>query len=142
MGASAETSERSTMWTTARNHLLLCCAAMFAPVAAAGQADGVVFAAAAQEVTQLFWLAETANVCGWANADEALRFKQFSMRFFAAHLSETHMRALSSLVTANGYETGVRRAAEESSAQSCDAARWHDGWVAYKAAADQHEQEF
>ena len=110
--------------------------------AAADPAEGYSFAAAAQEVSQLFWLAETANVCGWASADEALRFKRFSVRFLAAHLPELHMRALTSLVAANGYESAVRRAAEEGSTQSCGASRWHDGWVAYKAAADQREREF
>ena len=90
----------------------------------------------------MFWLAETATVCGWASDEEALKFKRFSLRFLAAHLSEPHTRALASLVGANGYESAVRRAARESSAHSCGASRWRDGWLAYKAAADEHEQEF
>src|SRR5258706_915128 len=104
--------------------------------------EGYGFAAAAQEVSQLFWLAETANVCGWATKEEALKFEQFSLRFLSAHLSATNMRALASLVGTSGYESTVRRAAEEGSPQSCAAARWHDGWLAYKTAADSHERDF
>jgi len=120
----------------------MCAMALIGPMAKAGEMSGPAFTAAAQEISQLFWLAETANVCGWATKEETQRFKRFSLRYFAARLPEAHMRAVASLVGANGYERAVRHAAEESSVQSCGAARWHDGWIAYKAAADEHEAEF
>ena len=116
--------------------------ALIAPAIGAEETEGYGFAAAAEEVSQLFWLAETANVCGWASKEEALKFERFSLRFLAAHLSEPNVRALASLVAANGYESAVRRVAEEGSPQSCAAARWRDGWLAYKAAADARESEF
>jgi hypothetical protein len=122
--------------------LALCAVALIAQAAADAEVDGSGFTAAAQEISQLFWLAETATVCGWASDQDALKFKRFSLRFFAARLPDAHMRAIASLVGANGYESAVRHAAEESSALSCSTARCHDGWLAYKAAADQHEQEF
>ena len=108
----------------------------------ADAADGYGFANAAQEITQLFWLAETADACGWASHEDAMRFKEFSVRFLAAHLSDIHKVALVSMVTQDGYEDQVRRVAQESAEQNCDSPRWHTGWAAYKAAADQRAQDF
>jgi len=108
----------------------------------AGQAEevqGYGFQAAAQEITQLFWLAETANVCGWTSADDVVKFKLFAMRFLGAHLSDRNREALASLVLAKGYEERVRRAAEEGAAHNCGSNRWHLGWVSYKTAADENE---
>jgi hypothetical protein len=104
--------------------------------------DGYRFEAAAQEITQLFWLAETAAACGWTSHEDAMRFKHFSVRFLAAHLSDMHKMALVSLVTETGYEDKVRRAALEGAQHNCDSSRWHTGWVAYKAAADQRDRDF
>ena len=44
------------------------------PLANATEVEGYSFTNAAQEVTQLFWLAETASACGWAAPDEATKF--------------------------------------------------------------------
>jgi hypothetical protein len=107
-----------------------------------GKAAGYDFPAAAQEITQLYWLAETAKVCGWTSADGVVKFKLFAMRFLGAHLSQRNRAALSSLVQAGGYEDGVRRAAEEGATENCLSNRWHRGWVAYKSAADEHDGEY
>jgi hypothetical protein len=115
---------------------------LIAPTAKAEETEGYGFAAAAQELSQLLWLAETANACGWASREEVLQFERFSLRFLAAHLSEPNVKALVSLVRANGYESAVRRVAEESSGENCNTPRWHNGWLAYKAAADGHERDF
>ena len=112
------------------------------PAARAEETPGYGFQAAAQEVTQLFWLAETAAACGWASADEALSFKLFTLRFLTAHLSEPQGAALLSLVTANGYEDGVRRAAIEGTRENCGSRRWQLGWSTFKSAADQQAANF
>ena len=113
-----------------------------APVARAEQVPGYGIEAAAQEITQLFWLAETANACGWASEEDAMKFKHFSVRFLSAHLSDIHRLALISMVTESGYEDRVRQVARDSVPTNCDSPRWQSGWVAYKAAADAHEHEF
>lgn len=100
------------------------------------------FEAAAQEVTQLYWLAETANVCGWASGDDILEFKLFSVRFLTAHLSERNRLALVSLVTQSGYEERVRKAALEGASHNCGSNRWRLGWTSYKSAADKHASDF
>ena len=113
--------------------------------AGSARADGAQaygFEAAAQEITQLFWLADTARVCGWTNADDATRFKHFSARFVSAHMTGAYKTALISLITGDGYEDQIRRAAEQSAERSCGNARWETGWLAYKAAADAHETEY
>ena len=117
---------------------LLCCTA----AAHADNVDGYRFESAAQEITQLFWLAETADACGWTSHEDAMRFKHFAVRFLAAHLSDLHKMALVSLVTEDGYEDKVRRAALEGAQHNCDSSRWHTGWTAYKAAADQRDRDF
>ena len=100
------------------------------------------FAAAAQEITQLFWLADTASVCGWASEGDAARFKQFSVRFLSVHLLDRQCVALLSLVQGNGYEARVKRAAQETAPDSCASQRWKTGWTAYRTAAEVHEAEF
>jgi hypothetical protein len=85
----------------------------FSPFANATEVEGYSFTNAAQEVTQLFWLAETASACGWAAPDEATKFKLFALRFLSAHLSDANQRALLSLVTEPKYEDQLRRAAVE-----------------------------
>ena len=113
-----------------------------APLARATEVDGYTFANAAQEITQLFWLAETASACGWAGQDEATKFKLFAVRFLSAHLSEANQRALISLVTESNYENGVRRAALEAAQDNCGSRRWQIGWTSYKHAADENERTF
>lgn len=106
------------------------------------EVPGYGFESAAQEITQLFWLAETANVCGWTSAEDVVKFKLFAMRFLGSHLSERHRDALASVVMANGYEERIRAVALEGARENCGSNRWHFGWVSYKTAADQHENEF
>jgi microcompartment protein CcmK/EutM len=113
-----------------------------ASTARAEEARDYSFAEAAQEITQLFWLAETATACGWASAEDTAKFKYFTVRYLSAHLSGNYKMALVSMVTEDGYEASVRRVAQQSAYSNCDNSRWHTGWVAYKAAADQHDQEF
>ena len=112
------------------------------PLANANEVEGYSFTSAAQEVTQLFWLAETASACGWAAPDEATKFKLFAIRFLAAHLSEANQRALLSLVTEPKYEDQLRRAAVEGAESNCGSRRWQIGWSSYKAAADENEKMF
>ena len=104
--------------------------------------QGYGFEAAAQEVTQLFWLAETASACGWASPNDIEAFKLFSLRFLAAHLSDRNQLALVSLVTENGYQEGVRKAALEGATHNCGSNRWRLGWTSYKSAADKHATDF
>ena len=106
------------------------------------EVQGYGFEAAAQELTQLFWLAETASACGWASADDIEQFKLFSLRFLAAHLSDRNRLALVSLVTEDGYEERVRRAALEGATHNCGSNRWRLGWSSYKSAADKHATDF
>ncbi|HZP89261.1 MAG TPA: hypothetical protein VFB54_20815 [Burkholderiales bacterium] len=121
---------------------LVAVTALLSTSAAAIDAQPYGFTAAAQEITQLYWLAETASVCGWASESEASRFKGFSLRFLVAHLPSSQGSALESLVRAVGYADGVRRAAEDGAKENCDKPRWQQGWLAYKAAADEHEHEY
>ena len=69
----------------------------------ANEVQGYGFESAAQEITQLFWLAETANVCAWATRGDADWFKLFSVRFLLDHLSERNRLALVWMVTQDGY---------------------------------------
>src|SRR5215831_11111418 len=111
-------------------------------IARAESAPEYGFESAAQEITQLYWLAETADVRGWASHEDTMRFKQFAVRFLAAHLSGSHKVALLSFVAEDGYEDQVRRAAQDGAQHNCDSSRWHSGWVAYKAAADERDRDF
>ena len=110
-----------------------------APAAHAVEVSGYGFPSAAQELTQLFWLAETANVCGWSSPQDVLKFKLFAMRFLGAHLSDRHREALASMVRGQGYEERVRQAAEEGAPENCRSNRWRLGWVSYKTAADEND---
>ena len=119
--------------------------ALFAGSTAVVRADNAQaygFEAAAQEITQLLWLADTATLCGWASEDDATRFKQFSIRFINSHLTGIHKAAINSMLEADNFLEQVRHAAEQSAESSCGSARWETGWVAYKAAADAHATEF
>ena len=93
----------------------------------AAEVSGYNFPAAAQEITQLFWLAETANICGWTRPEDAVKFKLFAMRFLGAHLSDANREALASLVLAKGYEERVRRvAARLARGEPLDQALWQE----------------
>ena len=116
--------------------MLIACA-----VAQANEVPGYGFESAAQEITQLFWLAETANVCAWATRGDADWFKLFSVRFLSDHLSERDRLALVSMVTQDDYEKGVRQAAEEGAGQNCASRRWELGWASYLSAAAAHDSE-
>lgn len=110
-----------------------------APAVHAEEVSGYGFPSAAQEITQLYWLAETAAVCGWSSAQDVIKFKRFAVRFLGAHLSDRHRAALSSLVGGPGYAQRVRQAAEEGAVENCRSNRWRLGWASYKTAADQNE---
>ena len=110
----------------------------FSPLfALAGQnAPRYEYSVAVQEITQLYWLAETANSCGWATRQEADEFEAFAVRFLAAHLSGTYRRALYSMTSQADFQPGVKRVVLENRATNCDQARWREGWDSFKAAAD------
>ena len=112
------------------------------PLARADEVPGYGFESAAQEITQLFWLAETASACGWAQDAEASKFMDFSVPFLTVHLSQTHQQALLSLVTEERYKAGLHRAAREGADQNCASSRWRLGWLSFKAAADEHERDY
>ncbi len=97
---------------------------------------------AAQEISQLYWLAETAAVCGWASEDESVRFKHFSVRFLSAHLSENNKNALVNMVSDARYESSLRQAAKDGAAENCTSSRWHSGWETFKAAADENDEQY
>jgi len=103
---------------------------------------GYGFAAAAQEITQLFWLAEVASVCGWTGREEADKFKSFAVRFLSAHLSEPNQLALLSLVSEDRYADRLHVAALDGAQVNCASPRWQSGWLSYKAAADEHDALF
>jgi hypothetical protein len=120
----------------------LAAAALFglAPTPArALEVQGYGFEAAAQELTQLFWLAETASACGWASADDIEQFKLFSLRFLAAHLSDRNRLALYRGVRT--FTESVRKAAFEGR-PICSSNRWRLGWSSCKSAADKHATDF
>lgn len=133
---------RKGMWSAWSGLIGVALAVGNATVAHANDAQEYGFEAAAQEITQLFWLADTARVCGWASEDDAARFKHFSVRFLSAHMAGVHRVALISLVTEEGYEARVRQAAEQNAERTCGDARWETGWGAYKAAAEARETHF
>jgi hypothetical protein len=100
------------------------------------QSDG--FAAGAQQLTQLFWLAETANVCQWASAADTAEFKARSVRFVSGQLSEGDQRALLSMIEDNGYEHKVRQAALERAAHYCNSNPLRLAWSTYQRVAQEH----
>lgn len=104
--------------------------------------EGYGFESAAQEITQLIWLAETATACRWASAEEATRFKLFSVRFLSAHLNDSQRLALVSMVTDARYEAQLHDAALEGSRVNCASNRWQIGWRAFKAAADENDSRY
>jgi hypothetical protein len=116
--------------------------AVSAVPAQAKEVAGYGFAAAAQEITQLFWLAEVASVCGWTAREDASKFKSFAVRFISAHLSEPNQLALLSLVSEDRYANQLHVAALEGAHENCASPRWQMGWLGYKAAADEHEALF
>jgi hypothetical protein len=126
-----------------RRRQLLAGAAMLIAASAtqANEVPGYGFESAAQEITQLFWLAETANVCGWATRGDADWFKVFSMRFLSDHLSERNRLALVSMVTQDGYEKAMRQAAADGAGENCVSRRWEFGWASYLSAAVAHGSE-
>jgi hypothetical protein len=127
----------------ARRAASLAALCLFASAPAlADQVEGYGFQSAAQEITQLFWLADTAEVCGWTSGDEAARFKSFSLRFLTAHLSDANRVALVSMVTQAGYQERVHRVAEEGAEHNCTNNRFHLGWSSYKTAADEHDAKY
>lgn len=96
------------------------------------------YSVAVQEITQLYWLAETANSCGWATRQEADEFEAFAVRFLTAHLSGAHRAALFSMISEARFQPSVQRVAFENRSQNCDQARWKNGWATFKAAADEN----
>ena len=108
-------------------------------VAHAGQNQPAYkFTAAAREIAQLYWLAETANACGWATRQEVDRIEAFAVRFLAAHLSGTYRAAFYSLTGEAGFQPGVRCVAFDDRSRNCDQARWKNGWTSYKSVADEN----
>jgi hypothetical protein len=105
----------------------------------AGQGEPrYAYAIAVQEITQLYWLAETANSCGWATRAEADEFEAFAVRFLAAHLSGVHRSALVSMISDSGFQPGVQRVVLENRSRNCGQSRWRNGWTTFKAAADEN----
>jgi hypothetical protein len=100
------------------------------------------FPAAAQEITQLFWLAETASACGWASREETERFELFAVRFLAAHLEGANKLAFVALAEDENHRGRVKYAALEYAGESCKLSRWRAGWDAYKAAADENHVKY
>ncbi|MFN0316388.1 MAG: hypothetical protein ACKVQA_15285 [Burkholderiales bacterium] len=96
------------------------------------------FSAAAQEIAQLIWLAETANVCGWATRGETEQFELFAVRFLSAHLEGTYKVAFVGMVGNGNYLEKVRTVAIHNANETCKMARWQSGWTVYKAAAEEN----
>ena len=112
---------------------------VFSAAARAGQDKPIYhYSDAVQEITQLYWLAETANTCGWATRAEADEFEAFAVRFLTAHLSGPHRAALYSMIEESGYQPAVQRVASENRALNCEQSRWRNGWTTFKAAADEN----
>ncbi|MSQ58274.1 MAG: hypothetical protein EXR36_01095 [Betaproteobacteria bacterium] len=97
---------------------------------------------AAQEITQLYWLADTAALCGWASEEDSARFKHFSLRFLAAHLNDRGKRALPTMVSDPRYESSVRQAAVDGASENCGNSRWRTGWTTYQAAAEENDTRY
>ncbi|MFN0315262.1 MAG: hypothetical protein ACKVQA_09520 [Burkholderiales bacterium] len=118
-------------------------ALMFLPVTALAQ-DSAEYRieSAAQEITQLYWLADTAALCGWASEEDSARFKQFSLRFLAAHLSERGKHALFTMVSDPRYESSVHQAALDGASENCGSSRWKTGWTSYQAAALENDTRY
>lgn len=100
------------------------------------------YSTAVQEITQLYWLAETAHTCGWATREEADEFEAFAVRFLSAHLSGVYSAALHSMINEASFQPAVQRVAYENRGQNCGLARWRDGWTSYKSAADENANRY
>ena len=110
-----------------------------AMAAHAGQAKrNYHYSTAVQEITQLYWLAETAHTCGWATREEADEFEAFAVRFLSAHLSGVYSAALHSMINEASFQPAVQRVAYENRGHNCSLARWKNGWTSYKSAADEN----
>ena len=96
------------------------------------------YSTAVQEITQLYWLAETAYSCGWATREEADEFEAFAVRFLAAHLSGTYRTALNSMINEANFQPAVQRIAYENRVNNCNQERWKNGWMSFKSAADEN----
>ena len=115
----------------------------FAVAAHAGQAETrYQYSTAVQEITQLYWLAETAHSCGWATREEADEFEAFAVRFLSAHLSRVYSAALYSMISEASFQPAVQRVAYENSGHNCSLARWKDGWTSFKSAADENASRY
>ena len=112
---------------------------LFSDLAPTQDAVGYRIESRARKIAELFWLADTAAVCGWASDTESTRFKQFSLRYLSAHLPETEKSAFASIVAQPTFEMRLRHAAREGATRNCGNARWRNGWTAFKAAADENE---
>jgi hypothetical protein len=113
-----------------------------APNATASEVGYYPFPAAAEEMSQLLWLAETAHACGWATHEEVARFESFAVRFLAAHLEGNYQRAFLAFVSDSRYMSRVQQAAVANAAESCKMARWQNGWTSYMAAAEENEDKY
>ncbi|NIO39929.1 MAG: hypothetical protein GTO41_06890 [Burkholderiales bacterium] len=100
------------------------------------------YSVAVQEITQLYWLAETAITCGWATREEADEFEAFAVRFLSAHLSGVHRAALFSMISEAGFQPALERVAFENRIHNCAQSRWKNGWSSYKSAAEQHATQY
>ncbi len=126
-----------------RNTVAGIVACLLSSVGYAGQSQlRYEFSSAAQEIAQLFWLAETANACGWATRQEADDFEAFAVRFLTAHLSGAYRAAFFSMTNDAGFQPGVQRVAFDNRAQICEQHRWKNGWISYKSAADENATRF
>jgi hypothetical protein len=95
-----------------------------------------------QEITQLYWLAETAHSCGWATREEADEFEAFAVRFLSAHLSRVYSAALYSMISEASFQPAVQRVAYENRSHNCGLARWKRGWTSFKSAADENANRY
>lgn len=112
---------------------------LLSSVGHAGQSQvNYKYSAAAREIAQMYWLAETANACGWATRQEADEFEAFAVRFLTAHLSGVHRAAFLSMTNDAGFHPGVQRIAFDDHTKNCELDRWKNGWTNYKSAADEH----
>lgn len=116
--------------------IVLC---LLSTVAHAGQSQpSYKYSDAVREIAQLYWLAETANTCGWATRQEADDFEAFAGRFLTAHLSGVYRAALVSLINDTRFQPSVQRVAIDNRSRNCDQHRWKNGWTSYKSAADEN----
>ncbi len=104
-----------------RNTVAGIVACLLSSVGYAGQSHvNYKYVDAAREIAQLFWLAETANACGWATRQEADDFEAFAVRFLTAHLSGVQRAAFISMTNDAGFHPGVQRSREKLSTGSLE----------------------